>query len=364
VLSRYSSFIAVLPPFIMLLAWEYFTAQDARKQVKEKICFMTFGFIVPLLIFSAYLFINSALDDFFLQNQVLVRRIGDGNNVEIYLNFVASVFQIVPSLASDFRGKLFTLILVICLVILVRELFRKISGGFKTSEYANYNIITVCLIAACGYLSSIHVYETFRLVNGASLGVGICVLVAYNYFTRKVKPWKYFMVFMFVVLCLFLSSSLFFKPTTSSYYPWNRDVLFREGVTNKRIGIFKSKILTKEYNDFYQEIYDTIEPFKKNCYILNYTRDVVAFAINDLPRVQMSSVHIPGIDDISKQEKIINQNRAVILTFKKVAFPGYVLIFAKKWPEEIPWLGGGYLFIYAPQRYINGSKDLSDKVGH
>jgi hypothetical protein len=33
-------------------------------------------------------------------------------------------------------------------------------------------------------------------------------------------------------------------------------------------------------------------------------------------------------------------------------FPGYEIIFAKKWPVEIPWLGGGVLFISAPKQYV------------
>jgi hypothetical protein len=74
-------------------------------------------------------------------------------------------------------------------------------------------------------------------------------------------------------------------------------------------------------------------------------------------------VHLPGVDDISKQVKLINEHKAVILSFRKVDFPGYMMIFAKQWPEEIPWFGGGHLFIYAPQRYIDGSKLAPDEAG-
>lgn len=127
------------------------------------------------------------------------------------------------------------------------------------------------------------------------------------------------------------------------------EILFGKGVTNDRIPMLKGKILTQEYNDFYQEIFDAIEPFKKNCYILNYTRDVVAFALNDLPRIQISPVNIQGIDDVSRQAKLIEAKKAVILSYKPLDFPGYRQIFRKPWPDEIPWLGGGLLFIYAPQ---------------
>jgi hypothetical protein len=357
VLSRYSSFIAILPPFIILLCWDYFTATDAKKIVVKKIWFVSCGFFVPLILFFAYLFINSALNDFFYQNIMLVKIIGRGDSVDIYLNFFASIFQIEESLASDFRGKLFTLILIICLFIVVQEVVRKMSGGVKKSAYARYDIMAVCLVSLFGYLNSVHVYETFRLVNGASLGIGVCVLVFYNFFSQAGRPLKYLIIIVNILMIVFLSSSLLFKKTTSSYYPWNTDVLLHSGVTNNKIGIFKGKILSKEHNDFYQEAYDAIAPFKNTCYILNYTMDCFVLAMNDLPRIQIAPGHFPWVDDISKQAKLIDEHKAVILSYKPLDLPGYKKIFKKIWPDEIPWLSGGYLFIYAPDNKIIPDKE-------
>jgi hypothetical protein len=355
-LSRYTAAIAILPPFIILLSWEFFAAQGTKKRIIEKIGIISLGLFIPLIIFVIYLALNSALDDFFYQNKMLIKIIGRGDSIYTYLNFLASILQINDSYASDFRGKLFTFILIVCLFIILREITRKIFGKPVTSAYAHYDIAAVCLIAVFGYLNSVHVYETFRLVNGASLGIGIVVFVVYNFFTQTIKPVKYLIVFSSVLLCLFLSATMFFKTTTSSYYPWKMDVLFSNGVTNKTIGIFKGKLLTKEYNDFYQEVFDAIAPFKNSCHILNYTSDVVAFAMNDLPRIQIAPVHFPWLDDISKQANLIDRHEAVILSYKALDLPGYVEIFKKDWPDEIPWLGGGCLFIYAPKQYAGNNQ--------
>jgi len=355
-LSRYSSVIAILPPFIILLGWEFITVQETKKRIIEKIGIVSFGFFIPLIIFFAYLAMNSALDDFFYQNKMLINTIGRGDSVYTYLNFLASVLQINDSYASDFRGKLFTLILIVCLFIILREIIRKIFGKPVTSAYTRYDIDAVCLVTVFGYLNSVHVYETFRLVNGASLGIGIVVFVFYNFFTQTIKPVKYLIVFSSVLLGLFLSATMFFKTTTSAYYPWKTDVLFSKGVTNKTIGIFKGKLLTKEYNDFYQEVFDAIAPFKNSCHILNYTSDVVAFAMNDLPRIQIAPVHFPWVDDISKQANLIDRHEAVILSYKALDLPDYAEIFKKDWPNEIPWLGGGCLFIYAPKQYAGNNQ--------
>ncbi|PKN51100.1 MAG: hypothetical protein CVU55_13265 [Deltaproteobacteria bacterium HGW-Deltaproteobacteria-13] len=351
VLSRYSSVIAILPPFIILLCWDFFTAAGERKGVIKKIGIVSCGFFIPLALFVMYLVMNSALDDFLYQNKMLINIMGRVGSVETYLNFLASIFQVVPSSASDFRGRLFTLILIVCLFIIVREAVRRISGSVVQSAYARYEIMAVCLVTIFGYLNSVHVYETFRLVNGASLGVGLCVLVFYNIFIKAGRPLKYFMTFLMVLLFLFLSSSLFFKVTSSSYYPWRMDVLLHSGVTNHTIGIFKNKILTPEYNNFYQEAFDAIEPYKKSCYIINYTRDCVALIMNDLPRIQIAAVNFPWLDDPVKQAKLIDEHKAVILSYKPLDLPGYTKIFKKIWPDEIPWLGGGCLFIYAPTQH-------------
>jgi hypothetical protein len=64
-----------------------------------------------------------------------------------------------------------------------------------------------------------------------------------------------------------------------------------------------------------------------------------------------------GFEDVNKQAKLIDQNEAVILSAKPLDFPGYTSIFIKQWPDEIPWIGG-WLFIYAPKRFVGDKKVL------
>jgi hypothetical protein len=363
-LARFTSIQAILPPFAILLLWDFFAAKKGEKQnAIKKILIVSSGFFIPLTLFFAYLLMNSALGAFFYENKMLAITWGGIGNIGVYLNFLASILQIAPSYASDFRGKIFTLILIICLFIIVRETIRKISGGAAKSVYAGHDVMAVCLVAIFGYLNSIHVYETARLVNGAALGVGICTLVSHHFFIKSPRPLKYIFISLVAGLVLFLSSTLFFVRTTSAYYPWRTDILLHSGVTNQTIGIFKGKILTKEFNDFYQEAYDAIAPFKGKCAIINYTPDCVALIMNDLPRVQISPMHFSWLEDMTKQARLIDECKAVVLSYKPLDFPGYKTIFKKQWPDEIPWLGGGYLFIYAPKQYSDNKKVLPAPVG-
>ncbi|MEN6420832.1 MAG: hypothetical protein ABFD76_02700 [Smithella sp.] len=357
VLSRYSSVIAVLPPFIILLGWEFFTAQDSRKPLIKKIGLISAGFFVPLILFFIYLAANSALDDFFFQNQMMAQQWGRLDDANTYLNFLAFIFQIEKSsYAYDFRGRIFSLILLVCLWVIIRDIIRRVSHSPAPSEYATYDVVAVCLVTVFGFLNSLHVYETFRLVNGASIGVGVCVLVFYNFFLKAAKPFKYLLAILSLGIFLFLSSSLFFQLTSSAYFPWNKDVLLHKGVTNNTIGLFKGKLLTREYNNFYQSIYDAVAPFKGRCYILNYTNDGIALLINDLPRVQIVPNFHPWFEDLEKQARLIDRHETVILSYKRLDLPGYKEIFAENWPEEIPWLSGGCLFIYAPRQYTDDNR--------
>lgn len=362
-LARFTSIQAILPPFAILLLWDFFANKGERKNAINKILIVSSGFLIPLVVFLAYLLMNSALSAFFYENKMLAITWGGIGDIDIYLNFLASILQIVPSYASDFRGKLFTIILFVCLFIMVREVVRKISGNDTKSIYAGCDIMAVCLVAIFGYLNSIHVYETARLVNGAALGVGLCALAFYNLYIKFPKPLKYILVSLVIGLALFLSVTLFFVRTSSAYYPWRMDILRHNGVTNNTIGIFKGKILTKEFNDFYQDVYNAIAPYKDHCVIINYTPDCVALIMNDLPRVQISPMHFSWLEDMTKQAKLIGECKAVVLSYKPLDFPGYNTIFKKPWPDEIPWLGGGYLFIYAPKQYSADKKVLHAPAG-
>ena len=87
VLSRYSSFIAIIPPFVIMLCWEFFTIKGARKSVIKKITIVSCGFIIPSLIFFIYLAMNSALNDFFYQNKMLINIMGRAGDIYTWLGF-------------------------------------------------------------------------------------------------------------------------------------------------------------------------------------------------------------------------------------------------------------------------------------
>ncbi|HQG64380.1 MAG TPA: glycosyltransferase family 39 protein [Smithella sp.] len=360
ILCRLSSVIAILPPFILMLGRDYFAAGESKTSMLKKTGWLTAGLLIPFVLFFSYLAAHAALDDFLHQNNMMIHVMGKVGHANTYLVFLGSVFQVLRTLASDFRGKLFTLILFVCLFIIIREVMRKLSGKNQKSAYANDTILFLCLVVIFGYLNSVHVYETFRLINGASLGVGLCVFVFYNIFVKAAKPLKYFMASLSVVLFLFLSGTLFFTRTSSAYYPWSVDFLLHSGIRNETTPVFKGKMMTKECIDFYQDVFDALEPYKDSCYILNYSWDYASFVNNSLRHIQRSPTHFSWLDDTYRQAVLIDSKKAVILVDRVMDFPGYQEIFRKQWPIEIPWVGGDYLFIYAPVQPFDDQRVLPD----
>ncbi len=358
ILCRFSSVIAILPPFIILIGRDYFTASESKTFIVQKTAWLSSGLLIPLILFFTYLAAHAALDDFFYQNKMMIQVMGRVGDTNTYLAFLGSVLQIIRTLASDFRGKLFTLILIVCFFIIIREAIRKLSGKNVKSAYASDVVIALCLVVIFGFLNSVHVYETFRLINGSSLGVGLCVFVFYNVFVKAVKPLKFFMALLSILLFLFLSATLFFTKTSSAYYPWSVDFLMHSGIKNETTSIFKGKMMSKECIDFYQDVLDTIEPYKDSYYVLNYSWDYAAFINNSLPRIQRSPAHFPWLDDTYRQALLIDSKKTVILVDRVMDFSGYQEIFRKQWPIEIPWVGGDYLFIYAPVKSSLGDRML------
>ena len=60
------------------------------------------------------------------------------------------------------------------------------------------------------------------------------------------------------------------------------------GIKNEPTSIVKGKMMTKECIDFYQDVFNTIEPYKDSHYVLNYSWDYASFINNSLPRIQRS----------------------------------------------------------------------------
>ena len=102
-----------MPPFIILIGRDYFAAPGSKTFIVKKTVWLSSGFSHPRYIIFYLSRAHAALDDFFYQNEMMIQVMGRVGDTNTYLAFLGSVLQILRTLASDFRGRLFTLILIV-----------------------------------------------------------------------------------------------------------------------------------------------------------------------------------------------------------------------------------------------------------
>ncbi|MEH2082662.1 MAG: hypothetical protein V7K89_22580 [Nostoc sp.] len=342
-LSRNSSSIAIIPPFLFFFVYNVIF-KKTEKDTFSKILFFSLGFLVPLLLFLFFLINHNALNDFLIQNQVMLSY--SKRNITI-LNFLPRLLTTIFTLNgetfnSDSRLFFFTIIFLWNLATLFYILYQLLLNKILTKHESI--LIVFCLVTIFGYLNAIHFYEVFRLVNSSSLGIGVIIYTIFRMSQRLNRKVKLIILLPLISICFIWGNSIIFSETSSVYFPWKLDVLTGKGVMTTEISIFKGKVLSKKYYDFYQEVYQTISENNYVPYIVNYTGDSVAMVINNLQRVQISSLYFPKLEqaypnEANKIQKIINEKKAVILSIKDLHIPGYKVVFIKPWVYgEVPWL--------------------------
>ncbi|MEH1944085.1 MAG: hypothetical protein V7L01_28245 [Nostoc sp.] len=345
-LCRYTSFQAILPPFILFFAYEIIFQ---KKTTKSRLVFFGLGFLFPTLLFLLFLFSNGLLYDFWIHNQIILLEAAkneDGLTIlNIFPDLFKSMFITFGNDIADSRIIFFTIIFCwsfITLFYLFNKLFLK-----KNLAQDEALVMEFCLVTLFGYLNGINSYDFFRLINGSSLGVGVIIYSVIQTSQRFGRKIKIIILLPLISICFIWASSLIFSAsaTSAAYVPWKLDILMGKGIISTEISIFKGKILSPKYHEFYREIYQHISKYQNSHYIINYTEDSVAMVINNLPKVQMTSWYIGLIEQAYPEERkkiqqIINTKKAVILSDEDLHLPGYKVIFSKPWLSgEVQWLG-------------------------
>ncbi|MEH2238942.1 glycosyltransferase family 39 protein [Nostoc sp.] len=360
-LCRYSSVQATLLPFLLFLVYETLLKRDSKKANLSNALFFILGLLIPISLFLFFLIYHGVLNDFFIQNKIMLLESDQGVTV---LTFIPILFNSIITSGGenalgdnpDSRIFSFTIIffwnLVTLLYFLFQQLFLK-----KILTKDEVIVMAFCVITLFGYLNAIHIYEVFRLANSSSLGIGVIIYSIVKILPRLDRKIKIVMLLPLISICFIWANSLIFSETSSVYFPWKLDTLMGKEVIPTEISIFRGKILSKKYYQFYQEIFNEISKFDNSHYIVNYTLDSVAMAINNLPKVQMSSYYFPSIEQVYPKEakriqEVINAKKAVIISNKDIHIVGYKVIFSKPWSfAEVPWMGHDKsIYISVPEK--------------
>lgn len=344
ILVRYSSIHVILPPFIIFLFFRHFLFSNKQVVAIKKILLFLLGIIVPLIAFSLYLIIFNGMDDFLLQNQLTFSAMGKGLITKTLIDFLGNLVTGTTYVNRDSRSLFLSLIFFINLLFLISITYQSwlakqpLNSQGKVALFISY-------ITFFGYFNSLHIYEIFRLINGASLGIGIIFFYLETRLTKFPKKLQLVSLIPLISLCFIWANTLLFQPTSSVYAPWDFSVLSGQGVEQKEIGIFKGKLLDKNYSDRYNRIYKTLLPINSSFPIVNYTIDTTAVLINNHPRMQKSPAYFPAVQsgypkEIKNIKQAIQNRQAIIFSNKDLKYPGYKTIF------ECPYVFNEFMFFY------------------
>jgi hypothetical protein len=364
-LCRYSAVPALLPPFCILLAYDFLISTESQKKAWRNMTLFIVGFLMPLLAFFGYLTSMEGLSDFFLQNKIIVMSFVTASNISMLINFLMNLVFFTTVLGQDSRALFFTLNFFWSLSTLLYVSYKLIYVN-KRLTTREEGVLAVCLVTLFGYFNSIHIYEVFRLVNGASIGIGIITYTLIHIAHRRKTPITFLVLLPIVVTgCLWMQSLLFTK-TSSVLVPWKVESFTGQGTTTTQIPLFQGKMLSKNYADFYDEIYRTLAQIAPHYSIINFTRDPVAAVLNDLPRVQFSSFYLPLLAQAYPQETariqhIIHAKKAIILSTHELQIPGYRVILHQPWPADIPFIGNPDGVLLKEKLYISIPEEAYEK---
>jgi hypothetical protein len=234
----------------------------------------------------------------------------------------------------------------------------------------------VSLVALFGYFNSVHIYQIFRLINGASIGVGVVVYLMQKMYVSANTGIRTVIVASAVALCCLWSRNFLFKATSSVYLPWDLKMLVRKPVARNDIPMFHGKRVSGEYYGFYEEVLATLSKFDRSYYVINYSWDPLLTVLANLKRVQIMPFYLDPPyylpfekygyrNEATKIAQVIASKRAIILEMAhppgavgegskgkepgKIA--GYKLVFAKPWSLDTAWFGspGMKLYISVPE---------------
>jgi hypothetical protein len=346
-LCRYSAVIAILPPCFILLGYEFLFTKTERIDRLKQIVVFSFGFLVLPGWFLGYLASRGLADDFFIQNKVIAEAWSRGITVWNFLpTLLKNVLTADTFLHRDLRSFFFTVLFFSALIITCHILLRSFTQKRALTD-TEKSLVLVGLVALCGYFNSVHVYQIFRLINGASIAVGLLAYLIAKLLNSTYVTIRATVVIAIVLLCGVWTRSLL-KESSSIYLPWDRTIFTRTLRHSDEIPMLHGKLVSDEYYGFYDEVRETLRRIDPSYSLINYTWDPLVTVLTDLHRIQIMPFYLdppyylPFEDYGYRNEKseiagAISNRRAVVLATKDLKIPGYKVIFAKPWSMDVPW---------------------------
>ena len=247
--------------------------EDRNRAYFKKFILVSFGFILPLLLFSIYLFYNGLAGiwlKYFLLPFVYIQDVHQTTFLSLIKNFITffasdAIFNFI----SKPQYLLITIILIVNSFFLFNQIF--------LIKNKKFDIIFISIISLLSSIVSIN-FELFRLYTSVILGIIIVF-----YLINQIKD-IYFKKFFLVFLSIISIYSIIF-------YPSGNNKIFIKTVKSYKsfneISYFKKQKWAKNKTDSLSKISKLKKSILKNCnidYSINMTFDtfnVLALDLNN-----------------------------------------------------------------------------------
>jgi len=350
-LARQTYVLSVMTALYVYMFYRYYTHESSREDQAKKIAFMHFGLFVVVVIFLLFLFINSALDDWFLNIKAM--DIYTGSFLVFAKLLLKFIYALVTGTAAgatkagqkDIRSWIYTLVFFNTLLVLARIFKHRRMSPLDEKKSL---IFLFGLITLFGYLQSLHVYEVFRLQNISSLGIGILLFCLYNEAAAYGK-WRQRLAFdaPLALTIVLMASTAVFTVTSSQYQPWNRKLLFGNRLSAPRgINVLKENLYDEKMRVYYESINGKLNEYAgKFDYLINLSYNCfIPFLSSNFKYVQKAPFYDRIFSDLvfddekMKIRALLDGGRAVLFTeYLQLVPRNYKVVMAAKNPG-IPYL--------------------------
>jgi Dolichyl-phosphate-mannose-protein mannosyltransferase len=359
ILCRYSAIISICPPPIIFFALEFCWSEKATRQQRLKQgVLILFGALSTFLMFAAYCLYAGVWNDFLAENQVVSKvwqsyflgTLGyrDGS---VSLFFLGSLLKNIYAFAfqENLRLSIFSIIFLLMVTfssfyVLLKflDLYRfKKKGNSGSSQSFRLNngdrvAFFLSLSSIFAYANSIHLYESFRLVNGAAIGFGVVTYLAFVRMPEWCDMRQHFRGFYRLIMLALLT--LLATCLLKNLLPINNKLQWESLDMAKIVQwrgnqipskVFAHQILPLFVEEHYTKFSEVLEKFDDSYIIVNNTNDTLLNIVSDKRKAYLlPALLISGfwekIGDLERGRQAIASGKALIITYNTLDIPeGY-----------------------------------------
>ena len=272
ILSRENFYYFVLPTFIFINSLIYYYKRDFRINF-----LLIISFLIPIIFFLIYLFINNLFLDWLNYQKLPFIYIEsyENNFFQLFYDFINYfIFEAIFNITNQPQYIVILLIILFNFLTLIEQLF------FLKNK--NLKIIFICVVCLSSFIVSINL-EIFRLYTSIAIGLPIIFFRIFSYIKNENK-------FILIFILLFISTySVFFFPKGNIKHYNN--INFQDSYTNKNFKFFKFQKWEKhdwELLNKVDEINNLIINKCKINYVLNMTPNAFILIISNYNKIQIT----------------------------------------------------------------------------